>query len=401
MAARNTPTRYGTVTKTLHWATALGIFLAIALGIVAERWPMADDAARATKIALFSAHKTLGVTLLALALVRIAWAVTQAKPAPLHPERRLETLAASTVHWLLYGSLVAVPLTGWLHHATAPGFAPILWPFGQGLPGLAASERLTEVFSALHLVLNWVLGLSIALHVAGALKHAFFDRDATLARMLPGRTEAGLPGRHPGAALPIAAALAVWAAAFGIGAGTGLFSADDQGASAELAEVESQWQVTEGTLAITVQQMGSEVSGQFADWTADIAFEERDAPGTRGSVRVEIATGSLTLGSVTKQATGPDFLATEAHPVAIFEAEIMTATDGYAAEGTLTLSGETVPVTLPFQLRIDGDRAVMEGALTLDRRNFGIGSGMTDPDQLGFSVQVEVSLTATRADPAV
>lgn len=400
MSARNTATRYGAVTKTLHWATALGIFAAVALGIVAERWPMADDAARATKIALFSAHKTLGVTLLALAVIRIAWAVTQPKPAPLHPERRAETLAASTVHWLLYGSLIAVPVTGWLHHATAPGFAPILWPFGQGLPGLAASEALTEIFSALHLVLNWVLGLSIAAHVAGALKHALVDRDATLSRMLPGHTEAGSPGRHPGFALPVAAALSIWAAAFGIGAGTGLFSADARGAPAELETVDSDWQVTEGTLAIDVQQMGSEVSGQFADWTADIAFEERDAPGRRGAVRVEIATGSLTLGSVTKQATGPDFLASEAHPVAVFEAEIVTAADGYEAQGTLTLAGESVPVTLPFQLRIEGDAATMQGGLTLDRRAFGIGAGMTDPEQLGFSVEVTISLDAVRSRPS-
>ncbi|MBT8474330.1 MAG: cytochrome b/b6 domain-containing protein, partial [Alphaproteobacteria bacterium] len=134
MPLGNTATRYGGVAKTFHWLTALLILTALPLGVIANGAPFETDAEIARKIWLFSLHKTVGVTAFFVALARIAWALTQPKPAALHPDRRFETRLAETVHWLLYASLVLVPLSGWLHHAAATGFAPIWWPFGQTLP---------------------------------------------------------------------------------------------------------------------------------------------------------------------------------------------------------------------------------------------------------------------------
>ncbi|MBS8271498.1 cytochrome, partial [Halomonas litopenaei] len=125
---------YGTVTKTFHWLTALLIITIVPLGVVAYNLPYETNEQLALKALLFSYHKTLGVIVFAVALARIVWAFTQTKPAPLHPERKSETWLAETVHWLLYISLVAVPLTGWIHHAATEGFAPILLPISQDLP---------------------------------------------------------------------------------------------------------------------------------------------------------------------------------------------------------------------------------------------------------------------------
>ena len=140
MPAQNTLQRYGSVARTLHWLTALLILTAIPLGLVATDMPFDTGEALAAKANLFSIHKTVGVAAFFVALIRILWAFTQPRPVPLHPDRRAETWLADLVHWMLYVSMLAVPLSGWVHNAAVTGFAPILWPFGQTLPFVPQSE---------------------------------------------------------------------------------------------------------------------------------------------------------------------------------------------------------------------------------------------------------------------
>ncbi|MDJ0640011.1 MAG: cytochrome b/b6 domain-containing protein [Paracoccaceae bacterium] len=396
MSLTNTPTRYGTVSKTFHWLTALLILTLIPTGTIANGMPFDTSEEVAAKARLFSIHKTLGVTLFTVALLRILWALTQPKPAPLHPDRRVESFMAETAHWLLYGSLLLVPLSGWIHHAATTGFAPILWPFGQDLPFVPKSEPLAETAASLHIIFERVLVIALFLHIAGALKHQFVDRDVTLKRMWFGSAEGGEATARHAMFVPFGAAVASWAAAIAVGASLGLFAHEDTGATeVALTEVSSDWQVQEGTLAIKVTQLGSEVAGSFADWTAAISFDET-ATGKMGDVEVTISIPSLTLGSVTAQAMGPDFFNAESFPTAEFVADIARDGEVYVATGTLTIRDQTVPVTMPFDLALNGDRAEMTGALTLDRRDFGIGAGMTDESSLGFAVVVDVALVATR-----
>ena len=400
MPLTNTPQSYGAITKTLHWVTAFGILLMIPLGLIAHALPYDTAADLAFKATLFSIHKTVGVALFFVAVIRILWALTQPRPAPLHPERRAESFLAATIHWLLYGSLVAGPLSGWVHHAATDGFAPIWGPLGQSLPLVPKDPAFAEAAAGLHSVFVWALGIALALHVAGALKHHVIDKDATLRRMLPGSTRAGAaPAKGHGAGAPVAA-LAIWGAAIGLGGVLGVYGQGTSAAQvAELQEVESDWQVREGTLTLTVRQFGKDIEGRFADWTADITFDDSPGPGPKGAVTVQVAIGSLSLGSVTDQAMGPDYFAAESHPTATFTAEILRRDDGtYGAEGSLALKGAEVPMTLPFTLEIDDRTARMTGTATLDRRNFGIGENMTDPGQLGFEVNIAVDLTAERQD---
>ncbi|SNS71206.1 cytochrome b/b6 domain-containing protein [Antarctobacter heliothermus] len=399
MALTNTSQSYGAITKTLHWLTAFGILGMIPLGLIANELPYDTAEQLANKAWLFSLHKTVGVALFFIALSRILWALTQTKPTPLHPERRAETFAAETVHWLLYGSLVAVPLSGWVHHAATAGFAPIWWPFGQSLPLVPESETLSGIASGLHWVFVWVLVLSLGLHIAGAVKHHVIDRDATLRRMLPCRTQASGPKTRSHGLGAAATALAAWAVALVLGGFVGAYGHGGETAEvATLQKVESDWQVTEGTLALGVRQFGQEVEGSFGEWTAEITYDESDGLGPKGDVTVEVAIGSLTLGSVTAQAMGPDFFDATQFPTAIFTAQILRGDNGLVANGTLDLKGRQVPITLPFALTIDGNVAQMTGSTTLDRRDFGIGDNMTDPAQLDHMVRIDVTLTAERAE---
>jgi cytochrome b561/polyisoprenoid-binding protein YceI len=406
MPLTNTHRSYGAVTKSFHWLTALLIVTVIPLGIVANNLAKAirdpaiavtlDDITRATF--LFSLHKTIGITIFFVALARIAWAISQPKPGLLNADKRVESLAAQTVHWLLYGSLLLVPLTGWIHHAALDGFAPIWWPFGQNLPFVPKNQGVADTFAGLHLVFERVLVFAILLHVAGALKHHFWDRDMTLRRMWPGRADAPEPPAARETALPLVAALGIWFAALAAGAGLGAYDGHGTGAedAAALDAVQSDWTVEDGSLSITIVQMGSAVQGTFSDWTAAISFDAPDAPGPAGSVEVTVAIPSLSLGAVTDQAMGPDFFAATDFPTATFAAEIVRTDTGYEATGPLTIKGNAVPVTLPFTLDIDGDTARMSGSTTINRMAFDVGSTTTDEGTLAFAVEIGVNLTARR-----
>lgn len=183
------------VSRLLHWVMAAGIVAALALGLVMVRRPAATEAEVAAVFRLYSLHKTLGVLLLGLAALRLAWRLGHAAPGPLHPERRGETMLARLIHATLWGGMILLPLSGWLHHSAAPGFAPILWPFGQSLPGVPADERLALMARSAHAAAGWLLLAALSLHVAGTLRHAVLDRDATLERMVRGTGPATAPAR--------------------------------------------------------------------------------------------------------------------------------------------------------------------------------------------------------------
>lgn len=396
MALSNTHIRYGGVTKSFHWLSALLILTLIGLGLFSEDLPYTTDAEVARKAWFFSLHKTLGVLAFFVALARILWALSQPKPGLLNADKKLESFVAELVHWLLYGALVIVPLSGWIGHAAASGFAPIWWPFGQNLPLVPKSTVVEHVFGAIHGVAGKVLIGSILLHIVGALKHHLIDRDSTLRRMLPGEPAIGALPHAAHSRTPVVTALVIWLVAVGA-AGTFAGLANDTGSAApELAEVASDWQVNEGVIEITVTQFGSQITGGFADWTAAITFDDTIVSGVVGDVTTTISIPSLTLGSVTKQAMGADFFAADTYPTAIFAADIQHASDGYEAKGTLTIKDHTVPLTLPFLLSINGDTAEMRADFTLDRLDFGIGDNMPKEDSLGFAVDVDVRLSAAR-----
>jgi cytochrome b561/polyisoprenoid-binding protein YceI len=395
MALTNSTTRYGGVTKTLHWLTALLILALIPLGWYAERLPYETDVELARKAWLFSLHKTVGVTAFFVALARILWAVRQPKPGLLNADKRLESFAAETVHWALYGAMVIVPLSGWISHAAAAGFAPIWWPFGQNLPLIPKSTNIEHIFSAVHWIAGRVLIVSLFLHIAGALKHHVIDRDATLRRMLPGTpTLPTLPAqRH--SLVPVFTAFILWGGV--LTSGTLMGSSEAAPTQAEaLAEVASDWTVQDGTIEITVVQFGSEVTGSFADWTAAITFDPDNPEMTIGAVSTTIAIPSLTLGSVTQQAMGADFFDATTFPTAVFDAVLNRANDGYEAVGTLTIRNQSMPLTLPFSLSITDGSAEMKGSVSLDRRSFGVGDNMKAVSSLAFDVRVSISLKAAR-----
>lgn len=201
---------YGITSRVLHWLVAALMLGAALRGLTMVGLPAGSEAEVAAILAAYSAHKTMGIAILTLVLLRLVATLSVRGPGPLHPERTFETFLARTAHFVLWGAMLAMPLSGWVRHASAPGFAPILWPLGQGLPGIPANEALSLTARSVHAWAAATLAVTLALHILGTLKHILIDRDATLARMTTGRGPYAEPAR--GVAAPLIAAAVIWAA---------------------------------------------------------------------------------------------------------------------------------------------------------------------------------------------
>ena len=180
MLTTTTPTRYTGTAIALHWLLALMIFGSFCLGAYMSGLPFSPQ-----RLKLYNWHKWAGVVILALSALRLLWRLTHRPPADL-PMPRWQALAAHGAHWALYALFFAVPLAGWAY-SSAAGF-PIVWFGVLPLPDFVSPDRaLAETLKQLHGTLAWALAAVVVLHVAGALKHQFMDRDGLLQRMRPGR----------------------------------------------------------------------------------------------------------------------------------------------------------------------------------------------------------------------
>jgi cytochrome b561 len=194
----NPSSRYTKTAIILHWLIAIFIFGMFALG-----WYMSDlpkEAPKQTTFDLFdlgiytlqlgegvsprafyfNLHKSLGITIFALILIRILWRITHKPPALLTTYKAMELKVASGAHHLLYLLMVAVPLTG-LIMAIYSKYG-VKW-FGLDFISGLDNKPIREAFVEAHELIGIFLLVVIAVHVAGALKHKFIDKDETLSRM--------------------------------------------------------------------------------------------------------------------------------------------------------------------------------------------------------------------------
>ncbi|MDE1180211.1 cytochrome b [Paraburkholderia sp.] len=183
------PSRYTRTAVSLHWLIAVLMIANVVLGLSADSLP--DDWVRP----VIDTHKSIGITVLGLALMRILWRVSHRPPALPAVFPKWERAAAHLAHLLLYALMIGLPLSGWLHDsawkdaATHPMrlFDLFQWPrigFVMHLDP-ALKERLHDRFGALHTWLGYGLYALLALHIGGALKHQWIDRHSVLKRMMP------------------------------------------------------------------------------------------------------------------------------------------------------------------------------------------------------------------------
>ncbi|HTH61058.1 MAG TPA: cytochrome b [Paraburkholderia sp.] len=168
--------RYTPLQITLHWLIALGIVALLALGLYMVSLPPKLP----LKAVLMNLHKSLGLTVFLLVLIRIAARAARSAP-PLPPMRPWQRAAAHTTQGLLYVGMVAMPVTGYLG-SSFNRFGTRFW--GIALPKWGWDDpTLRKIFFGFHQIYAWVMIALIALHILGALKHQLIDHDNLLARM--------------------------------------------------------------------------------------------------------------------------------------------------------------------------------------------------------------------------
>jgi cytochrome b561 len=175
----HTPSRYSAAQKWLHWGMAVLIATLAAVGLVMTRL----GEGQVTGI-LYELHKSVGLVVLALAIVRIGVRVARGVPAPEHGIPAWQRLAGRASHYALYALVVLVPLAGWTATSSCCGPVKLFWtvPLTVPVPG---EEAFSKAVFWIHFALAVTLIGVILVHVAGALQHHLFRRDGTLIRMLP------------------------------------------------------------------------------------------------------------------------------------------------------------------------------------------------------------------------
>lgn len=170
--------RYSTFAIILHWTIALGIFICFPLGLY-----MADLKLSPTKLQLISYHKWLGVTIFGLLVIRILWRLTHTPPSLPGQMPKWQVAAAHLTHMALYLLMIAIPVSGWLM-SSAKGFTTVYFGI-LPLPDLLdKSKELAETLEIVHESLNYFLLGLVTLHIVGAIKHQWIDKDNLINRML-------------------------------------------------------------------------------------------------------------------------------------------------------------------------------------------------------------------------
>lgn len=179
MPLKNTREQWGSVSKTLHWLVVLLVLAMAWLGLTMGDMPSGPD-----KIATYARHKSIGITILALVVLRLVWRLHTGAPATVAGTPAWQARVASLTHCALYALLLAMPLSGWILNS-ASGY-PLQWFGLVNLPAIAGKDLdLRELAGDIHEWLFWTLVALAVVHAAAAFYHHLFERDATLARMLP------------------------------------------------------------------------------------------------------------------------------------------------------------------------------------------------------------------------
>jgi cytochrome b561 len=179
MPLRNSAERWGAVSIGLHWLVVILVLTIAVLGLYMTDLPLG-----LYKVKVYALHKSLGLTVLALGLIRLAWIVFDGRPKPLADDPPWQMTAAKLTHWGLYALLLLVPLTGWRYNTVAD--FGLRW-FGLfQVPGLGAADLAQKAMAKeWHVALFYTLAGLVAVHAAAALWHHYALRDHTLRRMLP------------------------------------------------------------------------------------------------------------------------------------------------------------------------------------------------------------------------
>ncbi len=407
MQFRNTRDSFGLIAKGFHWVLAILILWLLSVGFAMVGIPPGPD-----KLWVYALHKSFGITILVLMIGRLLWRQISPRPGPLPSHKEWEDRLAKAVHFGLYVCIFLMPLSGWIM-SSAGGFPAEF--FGLfALPAIVPkNEIIFELTRNVHGFVAWTILALLALHFAGAFKHHFIDKDETLRRMTSRKV-----GLYWGVLFVLIAGF-LWTSPVAIGLlrdnGKGkeaVSLADDNSGKEGRDEVlkdqmgeldKDVWLIDEESSAIKFEatQYGEKFEGAFKKFGGKIIFDPAKLEDAYADIWIDIS--SLETGSSDRdtQARSSDWFDTENFPRAMFVADsfLKIGPKRYVANGALTIRNKAVLVELPFDLEIrespEGQAALMESDITLNRLDFGIGQGQwQDPATIGNAVKIHITLVA-------
>ena len=403
---KNTSETYGAVARLLHWATAFIVIGLLALGLYMTGLDLSPE-----KLALYGLHKSFGTLVLGIVVVRILWKAANPAPHHLATHKPYEVALAKFIHLCLYLALIGMPLSGWLMTSAMdyPHTFFKLFSMPDIYPG--KNEGLGRLMALAHEWCAYALIGAVLLHFAGALKHQFADRDATLRRMTGARPVLPALGLLAILGLMVAFYYMPRAAAPAAQSVTQAALESEENTDAPPAAVSEApaWAIdADNSYAeFTVTVQGGPFTGRFTGMKGHIAFDPANLPGSSAAVTVSIATAASGSAERDDSLRQPPWLAVDLFPESRFVTDRIEA-DGenrYIAHGRLTMRDITQPVEVPFTLDLSTDDvgnkvAKMDGAFTINRLDFGVGQAeWSATDMVANAVNVSVSVTARAETP--
>lgn len=395
--------------RLLHWVSALLVILALAIGLWMTDTDITDPEVLKQTIWRFSAHKTIGVVILLVTLIRLtSMMVSRGFVHSAH--KRHEVIAATAVQAYFLFALVFLPVTGLVMHFFSSGAAPIWILPDSWVPfNFSPNTDLVKLVASAHEFVAKGVLIGVLLHVGGAAKHWIFDADGTIARMVTGfSTKAGNDGRgateddvHTGHLLGILLSVVVAAggAAFHVfGPGHSHDHGSAHGDTSQQAKtVNAQSESNAGTLSmdlgkslltISAVQGGDPFTADFSRFNVIVAGNE-----TPNMIKVSIESGSFSSGLDDRDNTvkSADWLDIVAFPDVVYETTSVKAGENnhYTAQGTLTIREVTAGVPLDFTYSPDGDGYRLKGTSSFDRFDLELGRGeFSSESEAGRTIDV-------------
>jgi cytochrome b561 len=381
--------RYHWVARCLHWLIALAVFALIASGLYAE-----DLGNSPFKLKIFFWHKSFGILILALMVLRLLWRMFNKPPAHL-----LESVAANKAaeygHAMLYLLLFLMPISGWVIQSAAN------YPFQAfgvfSLPAIVEpSKAVSELAATIHGLSSKLLILLLVGHVGAVLVHKWATSHDVWPRMSLTKPSAVvliaaylfLLGYIVSDVVSVDSQAPIAKAAVVDVAGPSGFSADSK------TNIAPEWvaRPSQSRLGFTATYDGIEFSGEFRKFNAAILFDPENLPGSRFTVDVDV-TSAYTADSTRDEAlAGEEWFDYERFPLARYDARSFSLQEhgSFVARGRLTIKEYSHPLNLIFNWTVnDDDSTSLKVDASMSRLEFGVGTGMWVDPIVGHDVVVE------------
>lgn len=388
---------YTRTAKILHWTIAGAIVLQFVLAKLADLAGDSDLAVR--ELALLANHKSVGITILALALVRLAWRAKNPPPALPATMPAWQVRASHISHWSLYGLIIVIPITGWLM-SSASAYSVSWFNLFQLPDFVAADAELKNTFKDVHETLAKILALIALLHIGAALKHAVIDKDGVLNRMVSTVSVVLFVG-----------IITLGVATLGQSGKQGSSRSKDSVVTAPTGAIDDGvvatselpvWLIdySNSYIRFVGSQAGADFDGEWLSWTAALQFSSAAVASSVFDVTVNTAEVNTNDQERDDVMTDPEWFDTRAFPAAFYRASsFVENNDGsFDAQGQLVIKGVASPVVLRFTVEETGAQRILIGHTEFKRLDLGVGVGEWEDtswvdDEVRVNVRVEATLT--------